>query len=109
MPTMPNLYGLNLQEAEQALTLAGVLNQSALGYFGSWPISVQWTNSQALDGFTADGNWTADSVQPVDQGTPFLNPGTVIGQSIVAGSSAAVNASVQLTVIQYPMGVSYPS
>lgn len=107
MPTMPNLYGLNLQEAQQALQAAGVLNLSALGYFGTSPISVLWTPSQAGISFTADDSWSADSSIGVDQGTPFVVPGTVINQSINPGTAAGVNTPLQLTVIQYPMGVSY--
>lgn len=112
MPAMPNLYGLNLQEAEQALMLAGVLNTSALGYFGTWPITVQWVSADGAIPFifTANSSITADSSITVDDFLlPFLtNPGTVVNQSIGTGDTAAVNAPVKLTVIQYPMGVSYP-
>jgi hypothetical protein len=104
---MPNLYGLNLQEAQDALQIAGVLNTSALGYFGDWPISLQWTPPQAGVSFTADGSWSADSVLSADQVTPLFTPGTVVNQSIVAGAAVAANAAVMLTLIQYPMGVSY--
>ena len=81
MPTMPNLVGLNLQEAEQALESAGVINLSTLGYFGVWPITPKWV---------AGGKG-----------------GIVQAQSPSSGSQAAVNSSIVLTLGQYTVGVSY--
>ncbi len=82
MPTMPNLVGLNLQEAESALEAAGVINLSTLGYFGVWPITPKWV---------AGGKG-----------------GIVQAQSPSSGAHPAVNSSITLTIGQYAVGVSYP-
>lgn len=111
MPTMPNLFGLDLQMAEQALQNAGVLVQSSIGYFGTWPISVHWvspSSPQFFSSFTADSFITADSSIPVDVTAFTPTPGLVINQSLGAGESVAINSPLRLTVIQYPISVVYP-
>lgn len=92
MPTMPNLVGVGLWGAIESLEQAGVLNPGALGYFGTWPIGVTWVKPTAGDPYLL-----ATAV-----------PGTVTAQSIASGNAVVVNAAVQLTVVQYAVGVSYP-
>lgn len=83
MPTMPNVVGLELTEAETSLESAGVLNVAALGYFGAWPITVDWINSQQA-------------------------PYTITGQTPAANSSVNANSAVTLTAVIVPIGVVYP-
>lgn len=82
MPTMPNVVGLNLQEAEQTLKAAGVINLSSLGYFGTWPISAKWV--------------------------PGGKAGIVQAQSPASSSQVVANSPIALTLGQYAVGVSYP-
>jgi hypothetical protein len=91
VPTMPTVTGLELQGAEAALTVAGVLNQPALQYFGAWPITVNWVPAAGHGSFG-----------------DLVRPGLVVAQSIAQGTTTAVNQPVMLQVIQYPLGVSYP-
>lgn len=83
MPTMPNVVGLELTEAETSLETAGVLNLAAIGYFGTWPITVDWIEAEVEPFFI-----TAQSPAP----------NTTIGQ----------NSTVTLTVANAPIGVVYP-
>lgn len=108
---MPNLIGLELSEAQATLQAAGVLNPDSLGYFGAWPISVQWVSADSVPlFFTADSSVTADSSITVDD--YFLSlltfPGSIVNQSLGAGTSVSQNALLQLTAVQYPISVAYP-
>jgi hypothetical protein len=107
---MPDLFGLGLAEAEDVLEAAGVVVPSAIGYFGTWPISVNWTEPlPANELFFADSNLIdADSPIPVDElvGPPQA-PGIVIDQVPGEGDTVAVNAPILLTVNRFPMGVAY--
>lgn len=110
MPTMPNLIGLELSEAEASMQSAGVLNPSAIGYFGTWPITVLW-KSVALAALilTADSILvTADSILTVDEYVFSLAPGTITAQSILPGAPVLQNAPLQLTVVASPLGQVYP-
>lgn len=82
MPTMPNLVGLNLQEAEATLESAGVINLSTLGYFGVWPITATWVAG--------------------------AKAGIVQAQSPASSSQVVANSPIALTLGQYAVGVSYP-
>lgn len=89
---MPNLLGLGLWGAIESLEQAGIVNTNTLGYFGTWPVSVTWVKPTGGDPFLL----------------PTATPGTVIGQSINPGVSVPTNSPIQLSVVQYPVGVSYP-
>jgi beta-lactam-binding protein with PASTA domain len=80
---MPNLIGLGLSSTQLVLQSAGVLNPSAIGYFGTWPITVKWTVSPATKG-------------------------TVTVQSPGSGATVAVNPSISLTVSEFPLASAYP-
>ena len=83
MPTMPNLIGMQLSGTQVALQAASVLNSNSIGYFGTWPIKVNWQ--------------------------PSASPkGTVTAQSPSSGATVAVNPSINLTVSDLPVGVVYP-
>lgn len=82
MPTMPNVVGLNLQDAQTSLQNAGVLVLSSIGYFGIWPITVRWTTNNPFDAVTA--------------------------QSPNSGATVAVNSAVTLTVSNPKLSVAYP-
>lgn len=84
MPTMPNVVGLNIDEATAALETAGVLNTAGVGYFGTWPITVNWE---------------------VESG---VAPGIVAAQSPAASDTIAENAAVILTTSNLPVAVIYP-
>lgn len=83
MPTMPNVVGLELPAAQKALESAGVLVLSSIGYFGTWPITVNWQSS----------------TKPAS---------TVLTQSPSSGATVAANAAITLSAAEFPMGVSYP-
>lgn len=83
MPTMPNVAGIGLYAAQASLQSAGVLNPDTLGYYGIWPINVQWQRSAST-------------------------PGTVLSQSPAQGTPIAVNSTVTLGVAEFPTGVVYP-
>jgi len=78
---MPNLVGLNLQEAEATLESAGVINLATLGYFGTWPITAKWVSGGKA--------------------------GIVQAQSPASSSQVVANSSIALTLGQYAVGVSY--
>lgn len=110
MPTMPNLLGLEICEAEASLQSAGVLNPNAIGYFGTWPITVLWQAVRlAALILTADSILvTADSILTVDEYVFSLAPGTIIAQSFLPGVTVLQNAPLQLTVVSSPLGQVYP-
>lgn len=82
MPTMPNVVGLNLNAAQSSLQTAGVLVPSSLGYFGTWPITVNWRTASPFDIVTA--------------------------QSPASSTNVTANSSVTLTVSNPKLGVVYP-
>ncbi len=83
MPAMPNVVGMNLQEAVQALEAATVLNTNYLGYFGQWPITVEWE--------------------------PEAGPrGIIASQTPAANAEIAVNGAISVTVANYPVSIIYP-
>lgn len=83
MPSMPNVVGLQLGTAQATLQSAGVLVPSAIGYFGTWPITVKWQKSSY----------------------PLL---TVLSQSVNSGNTVAANAPLSLGVAQVAVSVAYP-
>ena len=83
MPTMPNLIGMELSETQSVLQSSGVLDANAIGYFGTWPITVTWKSSASVKG-------------------------TVTAQSPSSGATVAVNPSIALTVSDLPVAVVYP-
>lgn len=83
MPTMPDVVGLGLDAAQASLQTAGVLDTSSLGYFGAWPITVNWsTSANRFD--------------------------TVTAQSPSSGATVTANSAVTLTVTNKSLGVVYP-
>lgn len=113
MPTMPNVVGLTLPNAEATLKKAGVLDPLSIGYFGTgaiqtltgtavagaaarWPITVNWVNQEASSG-TVDGLIA-----------PTPRPGLVLTQSPAPGATIAANAPVTLSAVQPAMSISYP-
>jgi hypothetical protein len=84
---MPNLAGLNLWEALDVLQKAGILVPSAIGYFGTYPVTVVW-----------------------QKGTPLAiaQDFIVIAQSIGVGASPGINPPIVLTVWEPPTSVSFP-
>ena len=90
MPTMPNIVGVNAQQATATLIAAGVIpNDGVLlgtqypvvGYFSAWPVSVTWQRSESPA-------WT------------------VTAQAPSAGAGVAFNSPVSITVAAPPFGVS---
>jgi len=79
---MPNVVGLGLSAAQIALEAAGVLDLGSIGYFGTWPITVNWTTA-----------------------TPF---DVVSAQSPDSGATVSANSAVTLTVNNPKLGVVYP-
>jgi hypothetical protein len=86
--TFPNLIGLPLAMAQQALEQSGALNPVALGYFGTWPITILW-----------------QSAGP--QGA-LMEPGIVTGQLPAPFTAITVNAPIVLTVTEAPVSVATP-
>jgi beta-lactam-binding protein with PASTA domain len=79
---MPNLVGMELIPATNALQAAGILVPALLINL-EWPIQVNWVQS----------------------GQPY---GIVLAQNPVATNFVDVNGSVILTVSEYPLGMAYP-
>lgn len=105
---MPQVAGLLLEEAQASLEAAAVLNPSALGYFGTWPITLEPV--EALAALTADSEIvTADSLIGADGNSALYPPLTVTGQSPQAGASVPANADVTLWVVPPPLGFAYPA
>lgn len=87
-PFMPNVVGLNLSEATDAMESAGVLNTNLLGYFGTWPITV---------------NWIEDSNEP-----NAVPADIVVAQNPFFTATIPVNSPVTLTVSNPIISVAYP-
>lgn len=49
MPTMPNIVGRDLQDATAMLEAAGVIDLTQIGYFGTWPVEVDWLTDQSVE------------------------------------------------------------
>lgn len=79
MPTMPNLIGLQVQNALAYMVAAGV-RSVPLGYFQVDPVTMSWLKTPQVPGF-------------------------VVQQSPLPGANMAVNAAAVLTVSSYAMGV----
>lgn len=108
---MPNLVGLLLQEALQQLEFAQILVPRSIGYFGTYPVTVTWTQpvitaggfifgSSAFgsSGFGAGGQATSGA------------PGIVNSQSIAAGTTGVVaNTPITLNVNEFPFGMVFPA
>ena len=89
-PIMPNVIGVDWQQATAALIQAGVVPNNGtlpgstyvnLGYFDVWPV---------------DLNWVAGT---------GVRPGFVVNQSPSNGSAVDPNSTVLLTVANFPFGV----
>ena len=88
---MPNVVGQILQMAIKTLEQAGVLVPSKIGYFGTYPISVNWVSA------------------PHDpDGEDTVHHGVVTAQSLAAGLAVKVNQPIILTVLEYPKNVAFP-
>lgn len=81
---VPNMVGEELYAALGMLQTNGVLNPSAIGYFGTYPVTVIWVRSSAAP------------------------PGTVLAQSIYHGTNVLQNSLITLTVVEYPISVAFP-
>jgi hypothetical protein len=92
MGVMPNLVGLILQQALGLLQQVGILVPATLGYFDIYPVTVKFVP-------------TSSSVQ---EATYIGNFGVVVGQSITVGTMVAPNASITLTVTDFPVNVVFP-
>ena len=88
---MPNVVGVNWQQATAALIVAGVVPDNGslpsgtytqLGYFAHWPVTITWANSATA------------------------KPGVVTAQSPASSASVALNDPVSLTVASMPFSVS---
>jgi hypothetical protein len=81
---MLNLVGLELQQAIANLQSAGIYVPAQIGYFGNFPISVDWVKSNQ-------------------------QPNIVLTQSIASGTTPIMpNMPIALTVSQFTFGVSFP-
>lgn len=80
MPTMPNLIGLQYQNALAAMVAAGV-RVLPLGYFQTDPVTLSWLTAGAV------------------------GSGTVLAQVPPSGTSIGPNAPVILTVSGFPVAV----
>ena len=94
MPTMPNVIGQNLASAQTSLQTANVLIPNAIGYFGTWPISITWIQPTVT--------------RPSLDGTAKPSYYIVTAQTPAANSAIAANGSVTLTVTSPFTGVAYP-
>ena len=83
MPTMPNVVGLDYEDALSALIAAGV-RSIPLGYFQDDPVTL---------------NWTSLNIQPY----------TVLGQIPAWGTNLTVNASVALLCSSPPINIAINS
>ena len=91
MHSMPNVVGVNWQQATAYLIQAGVTPNNAtipgfaytnIGYFDTWPVYLNWVRAS---------------------GYP---PGIVISQSPSYGTIVPFDSAVTLTVANFPVGVS---
>jgi beta-lactam-binding protein with PASTA domain len=91
MPTMPNVVGVNWQQATASLIQAGVAPDNGslpsgaypqLGYFDDWSVSLEWVKAGAVE------------------------PGIVTAQIPAPASVVALGAPVLLTVANFPLSVS---
>lgn len=80
---MPNVVGLIYEDAQTSLITAGVLVPGSIGYFGTWPITINWIKSTKAVFF-------------------------VTAQSPASTTTVTPNSSVTLTVSQPPFSVAYP-
>lgn len=94
MPTMPSVIGQNLGSAQTSLQTSGVLVPSAIGYFGTWPITVTWVQPTVT--------------RPALDGTAKPSYYVVTAQTPAANATIAANGSVTLTVTSPFTGVAYP-
>lgn len=80
MPTMPNLSGMNFQEAQDTLEAAGIyVSYPAFAFLSPAQITVKW------------------QVDPGESG------GLVIGQTPADGATVAKGAAITLTLATFPM------
>ncbi len=86
--TFPNVVGLPYSMAQESLEASGAVNPAALGYFGTWPITILWTSS-AVAGV-------------------LMQPGIVIAQDPLPFSVIVENAPVILTVTESPVSIATP-
>lgn len=80
---IPQLVGLEYLAAQLALSQAGILVPTSLGYFDAFPISIKWQQSKAA-------------------------PSVVLAQNPSVGNFVPVNGPVILTCSEFPMAVSFP-
>ncbi len=87
--TFPNVVGLPYSMAQEALEASGAVNPAALGYFGTWPITIQWTQNRGHVG-------------------ALMGPGIVTEQKPLPFTVIVENAPVLLTVTEVPIGLATP-
>ena len=83
MPLMPNVVGMEYQEATQVLTGAGIVVPNRWSIFAVTTITIAWQKS-------------------------LSEPGLVLAQSPGAGDLVEPNSPTTLDVSQFPIGVVYP-
>lgn len=87
MPAMPNIVGRDLQDATAMLEDAGVIDLSQIGYFGLWPLNVDWiTDTQA----------SPNTV--IQQDPPPFGPLTDLTTFYSTSDQAALNSDFLYTV-----------
>ena len=109
MPTMPNVVGLNYQEAQDTLQAAGIYQAFPVYAFLQAPqITVAWQSPAPITtGWTADSSLTADDPDlTADSGLSVgvFGPGVVMNQLPASGATVIKGAPLTLTVATYPMG-----
>ncbi len=87
--TFPNVVGLPYLIAQEALQTSGAVNPAALGYFGTWPITILWLTTDVASGI-------------------LMEPGIVTEQFPLPFSPIVENAPILLTVTEYPLSVATP-
>jgi len=80
---MPNVVGLDYENALAMLQTDGVIVPSSIGYFGTYPVTAIWQESNQA-------------------------PGIVLAQQAAAGAAVLPNQSITLTISQFPVAVAFP-
>jgi hypothetical protein len=90
---MPNVVGVILQQALVLLQNAGVLVPAAIGYFGTYPVTVKFIPSTSVT--VKDATYIGDF-------------GVVHAQSIAAGIAVTPNTPITLICSEFPANVTFP-
>lgn len=102
-PNTPSVVGLNYPEAQMALQKAGLYVPASVGYFGTFPISIQWRTSAPSGfafGISAFGVGAFGSLAKA--------PGIVVDQYPTPTMYSPPNAPIVLGCFEFPFGVAFP-